>query len=186
MAQAIIPNQLVDGRHMMEAIGEVLEGEENEDDNCALLDEIAKRVAAGGGWSKDERQACKRFTVEPRAAAVVQLARRTTKATAAMAITTTKTTQLRPTQPQRHPNTTQRHLAPPPWNFRPDLDNLANGPELPLFSDNAEVECAIAAHLLTYTHAHLRTRKPSNHTPHPPPTLHPTAPPLPGRGPGTD
>ena len=64
MAQAIIPNQLVDGRHMMEAIGEVLEGEENEDDNCALLDEIAKRVAAGGGWSKDERQACKRFTVE--------------------------------------------------------------------------------------------------------------------------
>mmetsp|Transcript_53784 Transcript_53784/g.148594 ORF Transcript_53784/g.148594 Transcript_53784/m.148594 type:complete len:481 (-) Transcript_53784:236-1678(-) len=76
MAQAIIPNQLVDGRHMMEAIGEVLEGEENEDDNCALLDEIAKRVAAGGGWAKDERQAY--------------------------------------------------------------LDNLANGPELPLFSDNAE------------------------------------------------
>ena len=59
MAQAVIPNQLVDGHHMISAIGEVLEKEENEADNCALLDEIAKRVEAGGGWSKEERQECR-------------------------------------------------------------------------------------------------------------------------------
>lgn len=50
---AVVPNRIVDGHDMLQAMGEVLEGDEEED---PLSEEIKKRMADGKGWSAEERQ----------------------------------------------------------------------------------------------------------------------------------